>query len=380
MQVLLRLNLFTIFLAYTMNTDYIFYYFTPLVTMWYIIVYLTLLPAAQLNNRTPILLTKVTLSAGIMTWFFRQNWLLEALFQWLNHLCGIHWNAREWAFRVNLDIWIVYVGMLVAIITIKIRETRLADAPHWPILVKGTAAISIVVFIWFFAFELHQESRMAYNAWHPYISFLPILAFVILRNASALLRSTSSRAFAFLGRCSLELFIVQFHFWLAADSKAMLVVLPGVNLRPINFIITSIMFIYLCDRISWATGNIVNRLCVGEKDRSLPRPVVAPSVQPPEALFDAGSEEGCQESIVSMKSVRPLQAGGLPSEPDIPIRPRQRWIDRLASHSEASLQTSRLGPHSDFSWITSPLHAKLVAFLVILWLLNIFWIYPLDAS
>jgi hypothetical protein len=378
LQVLLRLNLFTIFLAYTMNTNYIFYYFTPLVTMWYIVVYLTLLPAAHLNSRTPFLLTKIVLSAGIMTWFFSQIWLVETFFQWLKLLCGIHWNPNEWAFRVNLDIWIVYVGMLLSVATIKAHEYRLADDPRWPTLVKGMTALSVVVLIWFFAFELYQPSKVAYNAWHTYISFLPILAFVVLRNANAVLRSMSSRAFAFLGRCSLELFIVQFHIWLAADTKAMLVVLPGMRLRPINFIITTVMFVYLCDRISWATGNIVNRLCGGEKGKPLPRPVIAPVVEPPpETLFDAGTEGGAQEVIVPMKSLNHRQDVELSPEPDTPMRPRQRWIDRLADQSsETSSRRSRLGPSIDFSWSTTPLQAKLVAFSIILWLLNIFWVYP----
>ena len=362
-----------------MNTDYLFYYFTPLVTMWYFVVYLTLLPAAQFNNRTPFLLTKVILSAGAMTWFFSQKWLLEILFQWLGLLCGIHWNANEWAFRVNLDIWIVYVGMLVSIATIKIHEYRLGDDPRWPILVKGTAVLSVVVLIWYFVFEIYQESKVAYNAWHPYISFLPILAFVIARNATAPLRSMSSRVFTYLGRCSLELFIVQFHFWLAADTKAMLVVLPGVTLRPINFVITSVMFVYLCDRIAWATGNIVNRLCGGGKDKILPRPVGARIVEsPPEPLFDAGNEEEVQEVVAPMKSLNLLHGNGF--EPDTPVRPRQQWIDRLVDHSSGSSSRTRLGTHFDISWITTPLHAKLVAFLILLWLLNVFWIYPPDKS
>lgn len=379
MQVLLRLNLFTIFLAYTLNTDYLFYYFTPLVTMWYIVVYLTLLPAARFNNRTPFLLIKVMLSAGVMTSFFSQKWLLEILFQWLGLLCGIHWNAKEWAFRVNLDIWIVYVGMLVSVATIKIHEYRLADDPRWPILVKGTAALSVVVLIWYFAFEIYQESKVAYNAWHPYISFLPILAFVIVRNATPFLRSMSSRVFAFLGRCSLELFIVQFHFWLAADTKAMLVVLPGVNLRPINFLITSVMFVYLCDQIAWATGSIVNRMCGGEKNKTLPRPLGARIVElPPEALFDAGNDEEVQEVIAPMKSLNPVHGNGF--EPDTPVRPRQHWIDRLDDHSSETSRSQRLGVRCNISCITTPLHVKLVAFLILLWLLNIFWIYPLEKS
>lgn len=74
----------------------------------------------------------------------------------------------------------------------------------------------------------------------------------------------SFHVFAYLGRRSLEPFVDQFHFWLSADAKTTLIVLRGANLRPTNFVITC----YLSDRIAWATGSIVNRLCGREKDKT----------------------------------------------------------------------------------------------------------------
>lgn len=78
-QVLIRLNFSTISLAFVMNTDYISYYFTPLVSMWYLVVYLTMVAGARFNDKGPLLL-KIVLSAGMMTWFMNESWLLEMLF------------------------------------------------------------------------------------------------------------------------------------------------------------------------------------------------------------------------------------------------------------------------------------------------------------
>src|SRR5262247_922323 len=112
---MVRLNLFTLILAYTMNTDYISYYFSPLVSMWYLVTYGTMAIVSRFNDRTPFLLAKIFISTGLMTWFMSEIWLLETIFDFLSRFCGIHWSAREWSFRVNLDLWIAYVGMLTAL-------------------------------------------------------------------------------------------------------------------------------------------------------------------------------------------------------------------------------------------------------------------------
>ncbi|CAA7258658.1 unnamed protein product [Cyclocybe aegerita] len=375
-QVLVRLNFYTILLAYTMNTDYISYYFTPLVSMWYLVVYITMVIGARFNDRTSLLIGKILLSAAFMTWFMNESWVLEGVFNVLRRFCGIHWSAREWSFRVNLDLWIVHVGMLTAIAVIKFREYRLGDHLRWPLVLKLSIVASALILIWFFAFELYQESKFTYNTWHPYISFLPVLAFTILRNSSVILRSSSSRAFAFLGKCSLETFIVQYHFWLAGDSKGVLLALPGTQWRPINFVITSIMFVYLCDRIAYATGEITNRIC-GVRIRELPQ--LPPPVTAPPSNAAPQDVDG-QEVTINLAPLHGRKDGAgnpLPMEPDTPIRPR-RWVDRLAEDSPSQ-------PSALQSWFAESggalrVNARLLIFMAVLWLFNIFWPYPYNTT
>lgn len=128
-----------------------------------------------------------------------------------------NWNAGEWRFRQTLDMWIVWVGMATAFAFLKIKEHRLADDPRWPTWSRLTVLVSALAMGGYFAFELTRESKFVYNASHPYVSAVPVLAFVVLRNATPWLRSTSSRFFIYFGQCSLETFIIQFHFFIAGE-------------------------------------------------------------------------------------------------------------------------------------------------------------------
>lgn len=59
---------------------------------------------------------------------------------------------------------------------------------------------------------------------------------------------------------------LQYHLWLAADTKGLLVVLPFSGLQPysipywLNFTITTIIFLGLSETMSRVTGDLVNSL------------------------------------------------------------------------------------------------------------------------
>lgn len=371
---MVRLNLLPLVLAYTMNTDYISYYFSPLVSMWFLIIYGTMALGWRFNDRIAFLLFKFLLSAAVVTWCMKEPWILETLFEFLRRFCGIRWSAREWAFRVNLDVWIVYVGMLAAIAVIKIREHRINDHPHWPLAVKIATSTSCITLVWFFGFELQQKDKFAYNLWHPYVSFLPVLAFVTLRNASVRLRSASSQAFAVVGRCSLETFIIQYHFWLAGDTKGVLLVIPGTQWRPINFIITTVMFVYVSDQMAHATANLTTWIC-GGVPKVLPLSTLSNTLPSSTSRIEQGTpphNEAQEIAIPLLPSNHKNDEEHLPQEPDTPVRAR-RWVDRLAEGPSSSPQISA-------GWLLTNsynigLRTKLSIGIVGMWLANLMWTY-----
>jgi hypothetical protein len=330
-----------------------------LVSFWYIVVYVTMAFGSQYNDRTVFLVCKILVAMTLTTFVIKEEWILKEIFSILGGICNIGWSTKESSFRLRLDYWIIYFGMLTAIAFMKVRDNRLTDHPLWPTIVKVSIGSSVVGILWFFAFELLQPSKFAYNHWHPYISWIPIISFVILRNANATLRSASSQMFGFIGRCSLETFIMQYHLWMAADTKGLLIVIPWTRWRIFNMIVTTTIFVWLSNQVAQATTVMTTWIC-GSKKGSEPPSLPTHNVNAGASGSGGGSSStltpsGRSTSAAPSSESLPLISGNdqdepkdengqrIPFEPDTPIRPL-RWVDRLAETSP----TTRNGDSATF--------------------------------
>lgn len=215
--VLLRLNLLPCTLAYVMNTDYMFYYFSPLCSFWFIVVYLTMAIGHKYNDDTQVLLAKICISAVTVTFVIRGASLFQWIFLLLKYGFNIHWSISEWEYRVTLDSIIVYVGMLMAIAYMKLED----DVRGFLRYTMALAGVVAMIGYWYTSSEMSVDQ---YRARHPYFSFVPILAFIAIRNMSGPARNYYSTAMAWLGRCSLETYTLQFHIFLAADTYGVLLI------------------------------------------------------------------------------------------------------------------------------------------------------------
>ncbi|MCJ1402691.1 hypothetical protein MMC11_005912 [Xylographa trunciseda] len=269
--VLIRLNFLSCVLPYMMRTDYLFYYFAPLVTFWFIIIYFTMRIGRSRNRSTPILLLKIAISAIVVTISVRLPGILEQAFSVLNHTCRIEWNVAEWRFRVALDVYIVYTGMVAAVLYVKVDNAlrgRVDDgAPnfvrkHFNHLRVVAVIVSMAVVTGFWIFIRGFSNKYSYNAWHSYLSPFVILSYVVLRNANRHLRNYRSCLFAWLGRYSLETFTLQFHIWLAGDTKGLLSI--GVfkdaadTGRRVDFVVLTILFLWVSWHVAVATGTLTS--------------------------------------------------------------------------------------------------------------------------
>lgn len=269
--VLVRLNLLSCLLPYVVRTDYLFYYFAPLVTFWFIVVYLTMWLGSSRNGSLIFLLSKIVVSATVTSALTKVPGILELVFTVLSTLCRIEWNVVEWRFRVSLDMYAVYVGMLAGIVYVRVKDAFQGNTDYraftsirkyFRTLHVISVLLSIGIIPTYWAVTRQFPDKFSYNAWQPYISPFPILAYIILRNSNRPFRNFHSSLFAWLGRCSLETFTLQFHIWLAGDTKGLL----SIGLlrhsadggRRADFIPLTMVFLWVSWQVAAATGTLTS--------------------------------------------------------------------------------------------------------------------------
>jgi hypothetical protein len=231
--VLLRLNILPVLLAFMMDRPYASYHFAPLVSFWFLVTFATLKLANHRNELLGFLIAKVFLAAVAASLFIHLRGILEAPITVLQLVLRMDLNVQEWRFHLGTDKYIVFAGMLVAII--HVRVLAILNRPqHQSHIFAEMIAEYFVFFQCFFilaalvlspVFWIVSQShtnKADYNFWMPFLSWMPVLSLVLLRNATRILRTYHIAAFAWLGRMSLTLYLLSQHIWLAGDGSALL--------------------------------------------------------------------------------------------------------------------------------------------------------------
>jgi hypothetical protein len=271
---LLRLNILSCALAYFMDTDYMLYYLSPLLSFWYLVIFTTLAIGGS-NSDLQAVLVKICVSCLVASILLLGTPLTRWTINILRAFLQVEWNDEQWRQHVTVDMFVVYVGMLIAVINREARGTEISIPSG---LRAGLGLLSLLAVGHYF----HVTSGLptsTYTNWHPYLSVMPILVFVILRNISGLARNYHSRAMAWLGHCSLEIWILQFHILLAADGEGILVVdglfgdgsLFGDRWRTLAIVLP--IFLWISHSVANSTAHIVKLIMhVSPEDQKLGRP------------------------------------------------------------------------------------------------------------
>jgi N-acetylneuraminate 9-O-acetyltransferase len=223
--VLVRINLFSCMLAFAMNTTWHFYYFPALSSFWFVVTWATLPRRKTRVHELVRTLSRMAISAAIVQLILSASRVQAIIFNVLrdHHLPTI--DPHEFYFRTRLDRFVPYLGILTAVLQKHIQQGTFSHAewlPRQSLLRPIFVALGCVGLIGYFIVSSYCQDKVTFNTLHPYISIIPIAAYIVLRNATQSLSERHSRFFAWFGRHSLETYILQYHIWLAADAKGIL--------------------------------------------------------------------------------------------------------------------------------------------------------------
>uniref|UniRef100_U5EYQ3 Putative conserved plasma membrane protein n=1 Tax=Corethrella appendiculata TaxID=1370023 RepID=U5EYQ3_9DIPT len=258
LHVMFRMNFMTIILCLCMNRPYQFYFFVPLLSFWYCMIYFLLaIPphvTSQSSENNPYQYLYVVLKficiLSIITILYMSEVFFERIFvsRPLKALfVDIDDVISQWWFRWKLDRYTMTYGMIFAAMFHTAQRYYIFDDNNHGNLFSSRISLTVTlgsimgVFI-YTCFTFICKNKQDCEEIHSYVVFIPIIGYIVLRNISGMLSTSYSTFFAWFGRISLELFICQYHIWLAADRHGVLVLLPGFP--TLNVIITS--FIFVC--------------------------------------------------------------------------------------------------------------------------------------
>lgn len=258
LQILFRMNFMTIVLCLCMNRPYQFYYFVPLISFWFVIIYFVLALPPQITSASVennpykyfYLVLKFICLLIVVTIFYMSEVFFERVFvmrPWKALFVTTDDDIHQWWYRWKLDRYTVTYGMIFASVFHISQKFNLIDDNTNHNLFSGrtsimAALLSLCGIAFYTTFSFLCRSQLDCEEIHSYVNHIPIISYIALRNISGIFRIRFSSFFAWFGRISLELFICQYHIWLAADRNGVLVLLPGFP--NLNILISS--FIFVC--------------------------------------------------------------------------------------------------------------------------------------
>ena len=296
----LRINLFTASVMLITGRGWVLYYIAPLHTFWTCVVYVYFwLPYPALHKLGAIFAAIVVVYEvpHIANYLFVPGWPLLA---YCSKDQGLTLN--EWVFRSRLDAYAPFSGMVFAYFVPSIVEWldrdreeegggealaangappevtarvmalypglphALASLAHALGLLKPSgaprlrvmAAGGLLAVVLAAHSQMYAMERFEYNKVNRFTEWIPITAFLTLRNLTPALRGMHLRLFAWLGEMSLELYILQFHVWMAEDAKKLVVLFP--NFRTLSFLIATTAFVIFAWASSAATGLAMKKI------------------------------------------------------------------------------------------------------------------------
>ena len=318
-QVLSRLNLLQFLLCCLLSKPWIFYYFTPLATVWFGCIYLTMAIYSSFNGNLMFVCIKIVvlmLCIELVLWLGCQNVLFQGLF--MNPLTKVLFELGNddgffWYGRFAMDRFSVPCGMCFAVFLHKIRSFNggggsgvggtagtagiagiavTADTGEnagaaaaaaavfparygpneiyglysikWMLFFYGPAVLFVYGLYSYHAAVLLQGNKKMAISIHTICSPFVVVAFVAVRNHPWFgLDKYVSTTLVWIGSFSLELFIFQYHLLLVVPNEVSLGPAATLQLIPGQPEISAVLATLLLFSVSYCFSKVTTQLLRG---------------------------------------------------------------------------------------------------------------------
>ena len=240
-----RINYFPLMLSVFLSVKLELYYVVPLHTVGFFMTMATCYVAKALRAKYPQKLDQfksnlaaigISLLLHIIFFETSASGLLTAIspeyefrFQtdkysaWFGMCCGFMWGKfqayMQWCYGEDASETAIASG--------DAETDKKAGNPkkQQAMYLQRGAGVALLLG-WYFAFG-NTADKHTYNPQHPYIFWMPIAGWLMLRNSSKYLTELHSTALEFMGRITLETYVLQFHVFMCRNVQHIPVVIPG---------------------------------------------------------------------------------------------------------------------------------------------------------
>lgn len=212
-QMMWRLNFFVFFVCVTMKNEYMLYYIAAMHTFFTWGVFFCCWLGSRYNRDTLACLAKIGAAAGVSVLLYDVQGVFHFVMAPTKALLGFHDplhpeftdELHEWFFRSRLDHLVWVVGMLCALsFPWYDRQLQRIEEMDPARRLAATAALvgaTLGVLGWYY-WTYFSLPKLQYNQVHPFTSWIPLVCYLVLRNATASLRANYMHLFTWCGKVS----------------------------------------------------------------------------------------------------------------------------------------------------------------------------------
>lgn len=266
----IRINYFPLLLSFAIDVPLELYYVVPLHTAGFFVTMFTCYLAKLMETCTSWSSNRRNAFAIFVCF------VVHAIFYETDVKECLRFFSDEYFFRFQVDKYSAVVGILSGFFWGRFKEymnwcygstsemSTLQKRSMWYQRAGGVALIGIWWFVWGSISDKH-----VYNPIHSYVFWMPVAGYLMVRNSSKYLTEIHSQALEFMGRITLETYVLQFHVFMCNKVQNIPIVIPGsgdggdATLRFLNMLLCGVGFValaYWARQLTVSTQNTITEL------------------------------------------------------------------------------------------------------------------------